>query len=421
MREGYQFLAKNWTPGDEIFIFGFSRGAFTARSIAGLVGEIGLLTPNGLPYLPEIYRDVQHQHDKNYRPKHPDMPFPNKPSVRDPAYKSELARRKMTILGVPIKIVGVFDTVGALGVPKVGWLTRLGLQSEAMKELRFYDTSLSNCIEFAFQALALDERRFAFQPTLWEKFDDNPTVLRQVWFPGAHSNVGGGYDDQQMATITLAWMIAQCGNMLDFDQEYIHDQWDAAEDYYEKTQQKIRPWSFGKIFDGMEGIYAVGGSKIRTPGRYTAVDPYSGRPTDEPLLNTCEYIHASARSRFKLRGPGLGDKGDYECKSLTQDWKLTIEASPDGGKRPLIIWRSRDRPANGFTKTLAEAPLWQTELELLKYDPDTEEYVLRPAETRQRRSSRRTPGSRPPESRARSGQRSARISRTRQDRPASLI
>lgn len=191
VREGYQYLATNWVPGDEIFIFGFSRGAYTARSIAGLIDEIGMLTREGLPYLPAIYSDVKHKYDPNYVSKNPDAPFPDKPSAANPAYVEELARRRLTRLHVPIKVVGVFETVGALGTPKIGWLSRLGLQSKTQKDLAFHDTALSNCVENAFQALALDERRFAFQPTLWEKMEGNTTVLRQVWFPGAHSNVGG--------------------------------------------------------------------------------------------------------------------------------------------------------------------------------------------------------------------------------------
>ena len=182
VREGYQFIATNWIRGDEIFIFGFSRGAYTARAIAGLIGDIGVLTRKGVPYLTEIFRDVQHQHDANYQPKHPDSPFTDKPSFSDPEYKEQLERRRLTNFDVPIKVVGVFDTVGSLGTPKIGWLERVGLQSGAMKEMAFYDTSLGNCIEYAFQALALDERRYAFQPTLWEKFADNQSVLRQVWY-----------------------------------------------------------------------------------------------------------------------------------------------------------------------------------------------------------------------------------------------
>ncbi|KAK5118008.1 hypothetical protein LTR62_004052 [Meristemomyces frigidus] len=385
VREGYQYVADNWSEGDEIFIFGFSRGAYTARAIAGLISEVGLLTKKGLPFLPEIFRDVQHKHDRNYVPKHPDVPFPDKPLASDPEYKHELQRRRLTVLNVPIKVIGVFDTVGSLGTPKIGWLERVGLQSGAMKELSFYDTSLGNCIEYAFQALALDERRYAFQPTLWEKLEGNRTILRQVWFPGAHANIG--YEDQQIATITLAWMMAQVQPYLDMDINYLLDQWEDAEDFYEQHDEKVRPWSFGKIFNGLAGIYSLGGSKTRTPGRYCMYDPDNGKPTNEPLIDTHEYVHPSVRARIKLGGPGIDDRGEYECKAL-RDWKLTIEAREDGGKWPDVFWRSRYKPEEGFAKILPEAPLKPLETELLHYDTETRDYVLQPAGVRQRRSVR---------------------------------
>jgi uncharacterized protein (DUF2235 family) len=92
VREGYSFLSNNYSPGDEIFLFGFSRGAFTVRSIAGLIGAVGLLNKKGLPYLADIFKDVQHRRDPHYRPKRPDIPFRNKPSADDPRYREELWR-----------------------------------------------------------------------------------------------------------------------------------------------------------------------------------------------------------------------------------------------------------------------------------------------------------------------------------------
>jgi uncharacterized protein (DUF2235 family) len=92
VREGYSFLANNWAPGDEIFLVGFSRGAFTARSIAGLIGQVGLLTKKALGSLAEVFKDVQHRRDPHYRPANPDVPFPDKPSADDPYYKEELDR-----------------------------------------------------------------------------------------------------------------------------------------------------------------------------------------------------------------------------------------------------------------------------------------------------------------------------------------
>ncbi|OCL01462.1 hypothetical protein AOQ84DRAFT_402491 [Glonium stellatum] len=247
VREGYSFLSSNYTPGDEIFLIGFSRGAFTARSIAGLIAQVGLLTKAGLGYLGVIFKDVQHQRDPDYRSRNPNIPFPDKPSAHDPRYREELARRGLTRLNISIRAIGVWDTVGSLGTPRIGWLTQVGLQNEESKKMSFYDTKLSNCIENAFQALALDERRTAFSPAVWEKPPGNQTTLRQVWFPGVHSNVGGGYDDQQLANITLAWMMSQLEPFLDMRTEYILDQEEENARYYKKDHQRIRPWSFGEF------------------------------------------------------------------------------------------------------------------------------------------------------------------------------
>ncbi len=92
IREAYDWLGSNYVPskGDEIFLIGFSRGAFTARSIAGMISIIGVLTQKGLPYLAEIFEDFEHRDDKDYKAKNPDIPFTDKPSVSDPAYARKL-------------------------------------------------------------------------------------------------------------------------------------------------------------------------------------------------------------------------------------------------------------------------------------------------------------------------------------------
>lgn len=102
----------------------------------------------------------------------------------------------------------MWDTVGSLGIPQIAFLAKLGLP-HSTKEYKFYDTNLSGCIKHAFQALALDEHRTPFSPAVWERMHmDKTTVdLRQCWFPGAHANCGGGYPDQEIANITLAWSV----------------------------------------------------------------------------------------------------------------------------------------------------------------------------------------------------------------------
>jgi uncharacterized protein (DUF2235 family) len=262
VREAYAFLANNYHHGDEIFLIGFSRGAFTARSIAGLIGEIGLLTKKGLNDLPEVYEDVQHRRDPSYVPKHPDIPFPRKPSADDPRYGEEMERRGLTRLDIPIKAIAVWDTVGSLGIPRIGLLQRAGLQNRQSRATAFYDTKLSNCVENAFQALALDENRSSFSPAIWEKPEGNKTTLRQVWFPGVHANVGGGYDDMQLANITLAWMMSQLQPFLEMREEYLFEQDALNEDFYKESGQGIRPWSFGKIYNELKGVMAAGGRTV---------------------------------------------------------------------------------------------------------------------------------------------------------------
>lgn len=382
VREGYSFIATNYEPGDEIFLFGFSRGAFTARAIAGLIDQIGLLTRTGIPFLGEIFRDIQHRHDPDYHPKYPNIPFRNKPSADDPRYRQEMRRRGLTILGVTIRAVGVWETVGSLGTPRIGWLEKVGLQSSATKRMSFYDTHLSNCIENAFQALGLDEKRASFSPSVWEKTPENKTRLRQVWFPGVHANIGGGYSDQELANITLAWMVSQLRDFLDIDLDYILDEQEKTEDYYEKVNERPRPWSFGKIYNSMSGLFALGGERHRTPGRYFVIDPTTGRETDEPLRDTHEYVHPSVRVRIKLEGPGYDDHGIYKPRAL-KDWRLVVDpGESDGGRsaRPDIYWQLTTRQKNVSTRILPESPLWPLERELLEMDPDREieDYVMHP-------------------------------------------
>ena len=90
IREAYSFIATNYMNGDEIYLLGFSRGAFTARSVGGMIGDLGLLTKAGLPSFGEIFEDYIHRKDSDYRPHYPDVPFPNKPRFKDPEYVRQL-------------------------------------------------------------------------------------------------------------------------------------------------------------------------------------------------------------------------------------------------------------------------------------------------------------------------------------------
>ncbi|KAI9775684.1 MAG: hypothetical protein M1839_000951 [Geoglossum umbratile] len=424
IREAYAFIANNYREPtstnlahDEIFLLGFSRGAFTARSIAGFIGYVGLLTRKGMDHFYEIFKDYENAGlGSKWKSPFPDRPFKGKPSMCDKAgkklYQDMLVENGLTRLNIPIKAVAVWDTVGSLGIPTISWIDKLHLPFPSSKELLFFNTKLDNMnIEHAFQALALDEMRWSFPPAVWELPPDSKTVLKQTWFPGVHSNIGGGMDDQQLSDITLAWMLSQLDGMLDFDQDYVFGQWEATRKKEEQLGKSDQPknWSFGEIDTSHNSaLYAIAGDhSVRTPGQYRQVEPLTGATSDTTpaLRNPGEHIHASVRIRLGLRGPGINEKvglmgglkravglgpnKEYRAEALLEAaeerhaWRCVVESrgaadppnpfsdSSEAQKR--IYWEVEPRDLqlpDGFPRTLPEDVLGWWEKELLKRSPD---------------------------------------------------
>jgi uncharacterized protein (DUF2235 family) len=187
IKDGYTKIAQLYEAGDPLFIFGFSRGAYTARSLAGMIVSCGLPTQDFAPGMVDTVFNA-------YRDKSQRADLPNK-----------LASCKMVI--PEITMVGVWDTVGSLGIPSaIGQVDPIAYG--------FLDTNLHPNIKNAYQALALDERRAQFPPTLWNGPAAPGQTLEQVWFTGAHSDVGGGEPDDLPGTtalsdITLGWMMSK--------------------------------------------------------------------------------------------------------------------------------------------------------------------------------------------------------------------
>ncbi len=187
MLAGYRFLAQNYEPGDEIFVFGFSRGAFTARTLVGMIGYVGLITKRALvdDQLSQA-RDFYKQRKKD-------------DDTRSAALVSWRAEHCHE--STPISFIGVFDTVGALGVPGAMFLAP-----------RFHNLQLSKEVRCARHALAIDEYRLKFEASLWTALPGEPTEdprVKQVWFRGAHSDVGGGYVETGLSDSTLLWMATE--------------------------------------------------------------------------------------------------------------------------------------------------------------------------------------------------------------------
>lgn len=198
VRDAYRFLVTNFEPGDEICFFGFSRGAFTARSTAGFVRNAGILRHEHADRIDEAYA--------LYRSRH----------AHPRGIEARLFRQSYSH-ETRIRFIGVWDTVGALGIP----LSGLRFINFVNRRWQFHDTDLSTTVDAAFQAFAIDEKRQPFRPTVWTKQQsDVAQQVEQVWFAGVHCDVGGGYSDHSLADVPLLWMVDKargCGLAIDQD------------------------------------------------------------------------------------------------------------------------------------------------------------------------------------------------------------
>ncbi|KAI1169632.1 hypothetical protein F4777DRAFT_592574 [Nemania sp. FL0916] len=285
IREAYAFLCANYVDGDDIVLLGFSRGAFTARSIGGMISDLGLLTREGMEFFYPIFKDMQNWTNDHYD---------------DPVKGNNGQGRPIRVLAIDIAdiVVGVWDTVGSLGVP--------------------------------------DERR---------PQEKGSSDLRQVWFPGSHANIGGGWPDQGVADTTLAWMMDQLSSVgCEFQPNALERAFASTVRYYTHQEQErairrslkksiwaavpiyesnkpIRPWALHSIQSATSPLYNLVGSVSRAPGMYKRINPKNGRPLPEFLEDTNERIHPSVRVRLACEGLGLNDWEIWHCPSLLKYWR----------------------------------------------------------------------------------------------------
>ncbi|EKM61098.1 uncharacterized protein PHACADRAFT_247474 [Phanerochaete carnosa HHB-10118-sp] len=249
VQEAYAFIAHNYRPGDEIFLFGFSRGAYTARMVALLIGAIGVLDRTEMDNFADIFLLYQE------RGKAQDQQEIAVLDAQLSLWTSHNSPGKQRADSGPssfsIKCVGVFDTVGALGLPEE--LTH----SEKMKTLfGFPDRYLGEHIERAYQALALDEHRKDFNCTKFEQTEGGKRkgqILKQCWFSGSHTDIGGGFEDHDLSDLTLTWMAANTSDMLALDQEYL-----------KSLPNPAAPWGELQPHNSLTGIYSVADRIQRT-------------------------------------------------------------------------------------------------------------------------------------------------------------
>jgi hypothetical protein len=220
IKDAYRALIRVYDAGDQIFIFGFSRGAYSARSLAGMVLRCGVLRKDvdhrRLAIEPRLADVLTTTQDPNLMPDATDKVFALYKHGYDVRNRDDIALFKArNCHDADIRFIGVWDTVGALGLPDKLVIPALrGIDSKLREEwFGFLDTELSPRVNAACHALAIDERREPFLPTLWTdarglppRINQAGSGVKQVWFAGAHSNVGGGYADTGLSDIALTWM-----------------------------------------------------------------------------------------------------------------------------------------------------------------------------------------------------------------------
>jgi len=183
IRDCYQFIFENFQSDDRILLFGFSRGATTVRSLSGFIHLFGILPKSR----PELVKQAY----KIYK-------------IRDHKKREQRAKdfvNQHHVMWCNIEFMGVWDTVAALGIP-IKFIDII-IDKISLFRHRFHNLSLSKSVKYACHALAIDDQRKTFHPVLWIP----ESRVKQVWFSGMHTDVGGGYPKQDLSDITLEWMV----------------------------------------------------------------------------------------------------------------------------------------------------------------------------------------------------------------------
>lgn len=326
IRQLYKDLAKTYKEGDRIYIFGFSRGAFTARSLAGMISEVGVIEgwpePDRPPRDNEELEELVDKAYKAYRAAPgKDFDFPRKPSRPIQKFQDECARREITIRNAPIHFVGVFDTVDAYGMPVdelrdwiygfLNWLRRP------------HNDGLTGEMSYAYQAIAIDEDRRTFAPTLYDekRAAECGVTCEQVWFAGAHSNVGGGYPRQGLSDAALYWMMTKAEQArgtgergLRFDERYrrdVHRDMDGHSTLYDQRSGagviwRYLPRDLGKLCQ-----------EASTPARIHV------SAMDRVQLATADYAPITLPEEFEVVGTEKEDEEDVarfnKCIEATRE------------------------------------------------------------------------------------------------------
>lgn len=312
--DAYLWLAKNYRPSDQIMLFGFSRGAYTVRSLVGMINSAGFLDLSSDDLASDTRRALSEVAFSRYRNRGVDQ--------------SQLQ-------GVPthptpdIQFMGCWDTVGALGIPDEVNIIRKWFKPE---KYRFNNTTLSDNVLVARHALSIDEKRRSYAPTLWDESDsDDARDMKQVWFSGVHANVGGGYPTRGLSDITLKWMIDEAkavGLLLEPSYQDLltprpmEELEDSRKGFFGKL--KSRPRSIPNFVGDEAGEKFSEGALVRQKANQGYWATTKLAPGESTLLEINSKEHWVQTSLF------LEDGGSYQFTAEGQWFDAKVPHGPEG-------------------------------------------------------------------------------------------
>lgn len=307
IRSAYHWIGCNYEEGDQIYLFGFSRGAFAARSLGGFLGR-GLLDLRN--FEPDhSWLRVKKAYGKGYRRKDS--------KIEDWAESDWIFFHNGQ--PVPIHFIGVWDTVGALGVPDDLELLNI---FEKKKNWRFHDTELGGYVKNARHAMAIDEIRSSFTITRWNNAAQHPGI-KELWFPGVHSDVGGGYADCNLSNGALLWMMEESSEVGLTFREGIQSQIKAdplgVMHYSFKgafAKLRSRPRNIDAMFEGNRDIFHPSALKRQA---LSPIEQPPYHPTKILQVNETHTVDVYADTRWNYSGIYL-PKGHSFTFSATGKW-----------------------------------------------------------------------------------------------------
>lgn len=340
IKSPYKWLCEHYRgpAHDRIFLIGFSRGAYTVRSLAGLIGRVGLFDLTGDALQEPAKWSIVYEAYKRYRSRKTGADFAPDVGLR---------------MNVAIDFLGVFDTVGALGIPNDFAILR---SFTNRRKYMFHDTELGKDVRCARHAVAIDEQRQSFMPTLWTNTDPNRDV-KEIWFPGVHGDVGGSYADTGLGDITLKWMIEEAQTKgLAFESKFV--------DQLDPTPTGLLHDSYAGFFKVLRsrprGVPLINAANVHTSAVQRHKAPPLVQPLYRPTLHLAKGASAGhtipARQRWTNTGIYLEGGGTYQISSEGEWIDSTHKSGPEG----MIMSGSPKQAAFGFSNFLTRATrvLW---------------------------------------------------------------